>query len=223
MPGATVSEPVAGVDAARAACQAREQKLTALIGRFAKGDQEAFAALYDASSALVYSLALRILRDRDVATEITMEVYTQVYQQISHYDQYRGTPSAWLITLTRCRAIDRWRKESSRQQGESSIDAGLWASAIPEPETYSSTIEIQRAVRTALAALCPEQRQVIEIAYYEGLSHRQIAARLGQPLGTVKARLRTGMKVLRNLLAPLLTEEQAPASAPSKKECNRRP
>ena len=223
MPGATVSEPVAGVGAARAACQAREQKLTALIGRFAKGDQEAFAALYDASSSLVYSLALRILRDRDVAAEITMEVYTQVYQQISHYNQYRGTPSAWLITLTRCRAIDRWRKESSRQQGESSIDAGLWVSAIPEPETYSSNIEIQRAVRTALASLCPEQRQVIEIAYYEGLSHRQIAARLGQPLGTVKARMRTGMKMLRHLLAPLLTEEQTPASAPSKKECNRRP
>ena len=135
-----------------------------------------------------------------------MEVYTQVLQQAGQYNTARGTPLAWLLTLTRSRAIDHWRVESLRQQREESLETVDLPSPLPGPESSNATAEIRRMVRMALATLGPEQRQVLETAYYAGLSHNEIAATLGQPLGTVKSRIRSGMIVLRNLLGPLLAE-----------------
>lgn len=187
-----------------------EPDLAALIGRMARGDQDALAALYDATSSTVYGLAVAILHDQSAAEEVTIEAYTQVYRQAASYDAARGTPRAWLVTLTRSRAIDRARVESTRRQRQQPLEAiaGL-ASAAPDPEEASLLADRGRLVRAALANLTPEQRQVIEIAYYSGLSHREIAARLGQPVGTVKTRIRTGMMRLREYLRPLLTEDPA--------------
>jgi RNA polymerase sigma-70 factor (ECF subfamily) len=129
-------------------------------------------------------------------------------RQASHYDARRGTPSAWLVTLTHSRAIDCRRRNALRQQHETSLAlVETFPTSVLGPEAWSAATELQRIVQSALAALSPEQRQVIEMAYYEGLSHGKIAARLGQPLGTVKSRIRTGMLVLRELLQPLLAKE----------------
>ena len=193
-----------------AAIRAREEDLAGLIGRVARGDQAALAALYDKTSSLVYGLALRILRDPFAAEDVTIEVYTQVFRLASNYAWGRGTPSAWLLVLARSRAIDRLRVESQRRERERPLEK---AAAIPspaeDPEASSEAMELRRVVQTALAALAPEQREVIEIAYYSGLSHSQIAAKLGQPIGTVKTRIRTGMMQLRDHLRPLLTGGQA--------------
>ena len=187
----------------------REEALAALVTRAAQGDQTALAALYDETSAHVYGLALRILRDQYAAEDVTIDVYAQVYRQVSSYDANRGTPSAWLLTLTRSRAIDRLRQEAQRREREEPLEATTrMPSLTADPEEYSATTELRRLVQRALALLTPEQRQVIELAYYSGLSHNEIAAQLGQPLGTVKTRIRTGMMLLREDLRFLLTEAQ---------------
>jgi RNA polymerase sigma-70 factor (ECF subfamily) len=189
--------------------RAREAALAALVARAAEGDQRALTALYDETSALVYGLALRILRDQHAAEDVTIDVYTQVYRQVSSYDASRGTPSAWLLTLTRSRAIDRLRQESQRREREAPLEATMrMPSLTAGPEECSATTELRRLVQGALTLLTPEQWQVIELAYYAGLSHNEIAAKLGQPLGTVKTRIRTGMILLREYLHSLLTETQ---------------
>jgi RNA polymerase sigma-70 factor, ECF subfamily len=187
----------------------REEALAALVARAAEGDQTALAALYDETSAHVYGLALRILRDQYAAEDVTIDVYAQVCRQGSSYDASRGTPSAWLHALTRSRAIDRLRQEAQRREREESLEATTrMPSLTAGPEECSATTELRRLVQRALALLTPEQRQVIELAYYSGLSHNEIAAKLGQPLGTVKTRIRTGLMLLREDLRSLLTEAQ---------------
>jgi RNA polymerase sigma-70 factor (ECF subfamily) len=187
--------------------RAREAALTALVVRAAQGDQTALATLYDETSALVYGLALRLLRDQSAAEDVTIDVYAQVYRQVSSYDAHRGTPSAWLLTLTRSRAIDRLRQEAPRQAREAPLEpTRRLPSLTTGPEERSATTELRRLVQRVLALLPPEQRQVIELAYYAGLSHSAIAATLGHPLGTVKTRIRTGMMLLREALRSLLPE-----------------
>ena len=161
--------------------RAREAVLAALVARAAKGDQTALATLYDETSALVYGLALRILRDQCAAEDVPIDVYAQVYRQVSSYDANRGTPSAWLVTLTRSRAIDRLRHEAQRREREESLEATTCLPSLTAgPEESSTTTELRRLVQRALALLTPEQRQVIELAYYSGLSHNEIAATLGR-------------------------------------------
>jgi RNA polymerase sigma-70 factor (ECF subfamily) len=187
----------------------REEALAALVARAAEGDQMALATLYDETSALVYGLALRILQDQYAAEDVTIDVYAQVYRQVSSYDANRGTPSAWLVTLTRSRAIDRLRQEAQRREREEPLEATTRLPALTAgPEECSATTELRRLVQRALALLTPEQRQVIELAYYSGLSHNEIAAKLGQPLGTIKTRIRTGMLLLREDLRSLLPGAQ---------------
>ena len=186
---------------------AREAALAALVGRAAEGDERAIAALYDETSAFVYGLALRILGDPQAAEDVTIDVYTQVSRQVSSYDGTRGTPSAWLLTLTRSRAIDRLRQEAHRRAREEPlVDEMRLPSLTTGPEEWSITTERRRLVQRALARLTPEQRQVIDLAYYAGLSQTEIAAQLGQPLGTVKTRIRTGMMRLGEYLRALLPE-----------------
>jgi RNA polymerase sigma-70 factor (ECF subfamily) len=192
---------------AAATSQTREHYLASLLQRIAQADAQALATLYDETSPYIHGLARRILQNQTAAEDVLIEVYTQVYQQASHYDPRRGAPSAWLLTLTRSRALDRRRSEALRQQWEAPMDlvATLPAST-PDPEESSAAAELRQVIQTALATLSPEQRQVVEIAYYEGCSHSEIAAKLGQPLGTVKTRLRLGLTTLRRLLQPVLSE-----------------
>ena len=183
----------------------RDQDWAALIKRAADGDQAALTSLYDATSRLVFGLVLRVLNDRSAAEEVLLDVYTQVWRQAGSYDDRRGSPLAWLMTIARSRALDRlrsgWQEQQRKQPLEAAGDARS-ASVSPEEATVAS--EEQQLVRAALDALTPEQREVIELAYYSGLSHSEIAARLGQPLGTVKTRIRLGLIKLREQLKPVL-------------------
>ena len=188
---------------------ARERMLTALIARVSAGDQLALESLYDETSALVYSVALRVLRDPSSASEVVVDVFARLAQRASTYDPERGSPTTWLVMQTRTRAIDRYRLDAKMRSREVSLSAEM------ENEIHSSTedsaevsarAEVQRSIRAALALLTAPQRRVIEIAYYSGLSQSQIAALLGEPLGTVKTRIRTAMRRLRELLAPSLEQ-----------------
>ena len=183
----------------------RDQDLVALIRRVASGEQSALTVIYDATNRLVFGLILRVVLDRATAEEVVLDVYTQVWRQASTYDTNRGVPLAWIMTIARSRAIDRVRAGRQDQQRREPLDAiGEVSAAGVSPEDASVYSERRRLVRTALETLSPEQREVIELAYYSGLSHSEIAVKLGQPLGTVKTRTRLGMMKLRDMLRPIL-------------------
>ena len=187
--------------------RARDQDLISLVQRVATGDQSALATLYDTTNRLVYGLVLRVLGDVSSAEEVLLDVYTQVWRQAASYDANRGAPLAWLTTIARSRAIDRLRSGWQDQRRKESLDVlGDTPAGSASPEEMTVASERQKFVREALNSLTPEQREVIELAYYSGLSHSEIAAKLNQPLGTVKTRTRLGMMKLREALAPMLGE-----------------
>ena len=185
----------------------RDQGLVSLVGRVATGDQSALAALYDATNRFVYSLVLRVLGDMSSAEDVLIDVYTQVGRKAASYDAFRGAPLAWIATIARSRAIDRLRSSHQDQYRQESLDVlGEATANSSSPEEFASASERQKLVREALNLLTVEQRQVIELAYYSGLSHGEVAEKLNQPLGTVKTRTRLGMMKLREALAPLVDE-----------------
>ena len=175
-----------------------------LLSRVAKGDLDAFGQLYDQSSVLLFTLASRILGNRKDAAQLLQDVYLEVWRKVARYDLGRGTPAAWLITLTRTRAIERIRSGASRGPHDVSDSPD---SATPDlqdhlplpPETKEER-ELRMTLTHAIAELPAAQREAIEMAYYHGLSHTEIAARLHQPLGTVKTRTKLAMVKLRALL-----------------------
>lgn len=175
-----------------------------LLARVVKGDQQAFSQLYDHSSTLLFTLAVRILGNREEAAELLQDVYLEVWRKVSRYDIGRGTPIAWLVTLTKSRAIDRLRARASRgYRTTNPLEAGTAAQMAdpgPSPLETQADQELHMAVGTAVGDLPQAQQQAIELAYYEGLSHTEIAARLNQPLGTVKTRIKLGMSKLRESL-----------------------
>jgi RNA polymerase sigma-70 factor (ECF subfamily) len=142
----------------------------------------------------VNGLALRILRDRSEAEDVVQEVFVQVWRQASRFDPERGTPEAWLCTMARTRALDRLRRRVSRREEPSETAPG---------ESKAPRNEEALAVRKALDGLSSDQRTALELAYYEGLTQSEIAERLGEPLGTIKTRIRTAMIRLKGVLGPL--------------------
>jgi RNA polymerase sigma-70 factor (ECF subfamily) len=180
----------------------REQERLTLIRRIATGDQSALADLYDTMSRQVYGLVIRIVSDSGAAEEVTLEVFTQVWRQASLYDLSRGTPSAWLCTLARSRAIDRLRSGAQERRRAEPIESVSSTAAADgaDPEATAADSERRARVQTALEQLPAEQREAIELAYFGGFSHSEIAERLGQPLGTVKTRIRLAMVRLREAL-----------------------
>ena len=180
-----------------------EQEWAGLLARIAVGDQSALAELYDASSAKVFGLAMRILGDHAAAEETTLDVYTQVWRRISTYEAERGTPGSWLMTLAKHRAIDRFRSSYLERGRQVPLEHTAELPGHEEtPEQYSAGLERQRLVQQALASLSVEQRQAIGLAYYWGMSQSEIAEQLKLPLGTVKTRMRLGMIKLGEVLAP---------------------
>jgi len=179
----------------------------ALLDRIARRDQAALAELYDRHCRLLFSLILRILRDRGEAEDVLQEVFVRVWDRADSYNPSLGTPAAWLVRISRNRTIDRLRSRTVR--------AGIRASELerPEqtadpapdadPERYAASSEERRVIADALAALPPEQRLLIESAFYEGYTQSELAERFDLPLGTVKTRIRAGMQSLRRALAAL--------------------
>lgn len=176
-----------------------------LVARISGRDQEALSSLYDRHRGVVFALALRILRDRAEAEEVLADVFHQAWRGAGGYDPLRGSVAGWLFTLCRSRAIDRLRARGRR-------DAALGALALEErgggtswpatdgPEDRADLDLKRRLIAQALGGLAPAQRAALELAYYQGLSHSEIAARLGEPLGTVKTRIRQGLLALRESL-----------------------
>jgi RNA polymerase sigma-70 factor, ECF subfamily len=174
----------------------------ASLARIARGDQTAFAELYDRHARLVYSLALRILQDGADAEDIVQEVFAQVWAQAGRYDASRGAVAAWMLTLTRSRAIDKLRAKRARPEAATEANAAesVIDSAAAHDLELLSAEQVTR-LQGALKELPDAQRTALELAYYEGLTHVEVAARLSEPLGTVKTRIRQAVMKLREALA----------------------
>ena len=176
--------------------------LADLIHRIAVGEQEALGTLYDRTNHLVYSVALRILGNTADAEEATLDAYSQVWRKAAAYQTSRGSAIAWLMTITRTRSMDKRRSRVTRTNREEPLDVKTYEFPSDSAD-YSVSLDMERRVQSALSTLAPEQKQAIEMAYFSGFSHSELALKLGEPLGTVKTRIRLGMIRLKTLLAPL--------------------
>ena len=170
-----------------------------LIERIKAHEASAVSDLYDRRSRLLYGLILRILGDRSEAEEVLQEVFVAVWNRADTYDVALGSPTAWLVRIARNRAIDRRRASASHLRAIQSVPLVL--EAPDNPEVTASLGEQQRAVARALNAIPPEQRKLIEEAYYLGYTQTELAERHKLPLGTVKTRMRTGLSALRQQLS----------------------
>jgi RNA polymerase sigma-70 factor, ECF subfamily len=170
------------------------------LSAMTQGNHEAMSAFYDHFAPLVFTLVMRIVRSRADAEEVCEDVFCEIWQRASTYSSDRGLVSSWVLTLARSRAIDRLRRlrrasfvpvdESAAAQGLSNIN----------PTLGISEREEQQTVRNALGQISTEQRQALELAYFDGLSHSEIAIRLSRPLGTIKSHIRLGLIQMREIL-----------------------
>ena len=174
-----------------------------LVAAIAQRDIEAFEALYGRYGHLVYSVTLKVLGDTAAAEDAVQDVFLGLWRRPNHFDSSRGRFLTWLLTVARNRAIDQQRSRGRRQRYEAgSLLASDSSSADYDDPALAALLADQRAaVRRALADLPPEQRVAIEMAYFGGLTQQEIAGTLGQPLGTIKTRIRLGMQKLRLALA----------------------
>jgi RNA polymerase sigma-70 factor (ECF subfamily) len=171
------------------------------IRRCVSRDESALAALYDESSQLAYTIALRILQDEADASEVVLDVYKQVWDAAARFDERRGSAAAWIVILARSRAMDRRRSRAARMRTAVKVEElHDVISRQPSPESLAIASQSSRSVMRALEAVPLEQRQALELAFFGGLSHSEIADKLGEPLGTVKTRIRLGVGRLRELL-----------------------
>ncbi len=171
-----------------------------LIARVRSHEEPALATIYDRYSRLIYTIALRIVGDRESAEEVMQDVFQAVWQSAGSF-QPTGNFSAWLIGIARHRAIDATRSRRHRARArEELLDDERVAGHSGAGDGYADVLMLRAVVRAALAELPASQRQAIELGYYGGLTHAEIAAQLGEPVGTVKSRMRMGLMKLRELL-----------------------
>ena len=180
----------------------RDARDALLLEGVARGDERAFADIYDHYSPILLGLLLRILHSRAEAEDVLQEVFLQIWQQARSFDAARGRPFTWLVTLARSRAIDRLRSVDARRRAaeRSAADAPADGAAVETADDAAERSEQGEIVRGALAELPAEQRRALLLAYLGGLSQTEIAAAEGLPLGTVKTRTRAGLKKLSGLL-----------------------
>ncbi|MFN0102187.1 MAG: sigma-70 family RNA polymerase sigma factor [Bryobacteraceae bacterium] len=170
--------------------------------RIAAGDSGALSDFYDEASRYVHAIALRILRDPDEAEEITLDVFQQVWRLAGSYSPDRCAVAPWLGMMTRSRALDRWRSLQARRRllVPGQLEDLEHVSPEAGPESAMAANEQQRRLLQAMSTLPEEQRKMIALAFWDGLSHSEVAARTGTPLGTVKTRIRLGMLKLKEEL-----------------------
>lgn len=174
----------------------------ALMRRIADADETALAAFYDRWVQPVYSLVVAILKDADEAEDVVEEAFWQVWQRAASYDASRGTVRTWLLTIGRSRALDRLRSRNRRR--EDAVDAITdLRDPAPDPLLDAEGTERREIVRRALAMLPDDQRIALELAYFRGMSQSEIGDFLGEPLGTIKTRMRLGLQKLRSALVVL--------------------
>lgn len=179
-----------------------------LVARLAGGDGNALEQLYDRYSRIVYSFSLRMLGDSGLAEELTQEVFLRLWRQGGSYQQNRGAFLTWLLSVTHNMAIDEIRRRKRRPVAVDASDDDQTLTMLPDTRTdvehAAWLTALQEIVRDALQDIPPPQRLVIELAYYSGLTQREIAEQLGEPLGTIKTRMRLGLLKLRDQLGPVL-------------------
>jgi RNA polymerase sigma-70 factor (ECF subfamily) len=172
-----------------------------LIARSALGDRAAFRRLYDAVSPRLFALALRMLRRREQAEEVLQEAFMTVWRQAGDYRPDRGSPMAWLATIVRNRCLDVLRRDPGHVSLDQEPDHGERADPAADPARDLDRLRRDDLLRRCLAALVEVQRQAVFMAFFDGLTHEQLAARLSAPLGTVKSWVRRGLGRIRECLA----------------------
>jgi RNA polymerase sigma-70 factor, ECF subfamily len=178
-----------------------EKDWVGLVQLIAAGDQHALHALYERTHRLVFTLIVRITHNRETAEELTLDVFHDVWRRASMYDAAGGSVVGWIMNQARSRAIDRVRFEQRKKRVNHDGDSPLPATGASGPHETFDLREQGRLLRNALTVLTPEERQAIETAYFSELTYEEVAARLNQPLGTVKTRVRSGLGKLRRALA----------------------
>ena len=194
-PSARAAETPAAPDRVQEAADLAE-----LVHRVSRGDADAFARLYDATSTRTYGVIWRVLRSADHAAEVTQEVYTEVWRQATRFESTKGSVTAWITTMAHRRAVDRVRSvtsEVARDEHYARAEPGREVDHVWEG--VSERLDAER-VRKGLEALTPIQREALTLAYFGGYTQSQVAERLKLPLGTVKTRIRDGLISLRNVL-----------------------
>jgi len=164
----------------------------ALVSAIRSGDQNAMASLYDRYSPIVYSVALRVLGDTGAAEDIQQDVFMQLWRNPGAFDASRGNLGAWLAVITRNRAIDALRKRRPEANPEDVV-----LSVVPDMAGEADRSRVAEKVRSVLGAMPASQRSALEMAYFQGMTHTEIAAKTGEPLGTIKTRIRAGLIALR--------------------------
>jgi RNA polymerase sigma-70 factor (ECF subfamily) len=178
-----------------------------LLRRTGQGDRQSFEQLYERFSGVLFSTAYRVLNSPEAAEDVLQDVFIQIWEKAPLYDPERGKPLTWAVTLTRNKAIDRLRSVQRRNRLQDEVEQeALSFEQFDERNSLDAveSIEKGKLVRDAIKKLSPDQRQAIELAFFSGLTQTEIAERLGEPLGTVKARIRRGMMKLRDVISPQL-------------------
>ena len=181
--------------------KAADESQNELLRRIAAQDRQALAELYDRLAAVLFAVAMRIVGDQSEAEEVMQDVFVQIWERADTFDPALGTPTSWALRIARNRSIDRLRSRQRRYRALDEFENVLATEPLVQPAVHGGLSgEEQAGVRSALESLPVDQRQVIELAFFRGLSHGEIAEALKQPLGTVKARIRRGMLKLKDTL-----------------------
>ncbi len=174
----------------------------------AEGNEKALNELYDATLGKVFGVAMRIVGDTALAEDVVTDVYHEAWNKAGRYEQTRGRPITWLLTICRSRALDQYRREASAaRKVEAAAAAGI-AGGVAEPDELLESVEQGHAVHAVLMTISDEDRQLIGLAFFRGLSHRQIADVTDMPLGTVKSRIRRALQSLGEALPSGLHEHR---------------
>lgn len=171
-----------------------------LIHQVANHDREAFSQLYDRFSSLVFTFATRMLKVRSDAEDLLQEVFVQIWRRADTYSVERGSPEAWIINITRSRAIDKLRAIRRMERSFVLTDDPAGVQSSENVESSAADSETRLTMKSMLANIPAAQRKVLELAYFDGLTQTEIATHLAEPLGTVKTRMRAGIQKLRDIL-----------------------
>ena len=176
-----------------------------LVARMQRRDPHALAELYDRYGRVVYALILRVVRDTGIAEDLVQESFLRVWNRVHGFDAMKGSIGPWLLAVARNRAIDYLRSAGGRERNAVEFEETEHPALYCDMEKDILSSDKARIVKSAIGKLSPQQRQVIELAYFEGLSQTEMAERMGQPLGTVKTWVRTALKNLRDELGAVVS------------------
>jgi RNA polymerase sigma-70 factor, ECF subfamily len=188
------------LDADKSKARMPEEEWLELVRGVANRDQRALHALYERTHRIVFTLIVRITADRETAEEVTLDVFHDVWRKASSYDPANGSVSGWIMNQARSRAIDRLRFDQRKKRVNTYPHSLAPAIELADPQQTYLFEEQSRTLRTALDVLTPEERHTIETTFFSELTYEEAARKLNQPLGTVKTRIRSGLRKLREAL-----------------------